>query len=55
MQQHAMHFWTHLVVLCSLEQEVGSAVLRGQILSSNFVISGIMALSRQLGTLEKKG
>jgi hypothetical protein len=31
-------FWTHLVVLCSLEQEGVTVVLRGQILSSTFVI-----------------
>ena len=37
MQQHTGHFWTHLVVLCSLEQEGGAAVLRGNILSSNFI------------------
>ena len=37
MQQHRKQFWTPLVVLCSLEQEVGTAVgtvLRGE----NFVI-----------------
>jgi hypothetical protein len=38
MKNHTRHFWTQLVVLCSLEQEGGAAVLRGQILSSNFVI-----------------
>jgi hypothetical protein len=56
MQQHTKHFWTHLVVLCSLEQEGGP-------LRANFVIklchqslpfSGCMVLSRQLGTKQKK-
>jgi hypothetical protein len=37
MQQHTRDFWTHLVVLCSLEQEGGAAVICGKILSSNFV------------------
>ena len=36
MQQHTRHVWTHLVVLCSLEQEGGAVVLRGQLLSSKF-------------------
>jgi hypothetical protein len=57
MQHHTRHFWTHLV-LCSLEQEGGAAVFRGQILLSNFchqslAFSGFMVLSRQLGTLKK--
>ena len=34
MQEHTTHFWTHLVVVCSLEQEGDAAVHRGQILSS---------------------
>ena len=34
MQWHTIHFWAHLVVMCSLEQEGGMAVLREQILSS---------------------
>ena len=34
MEQHALQFWTHLVVLCSLEQEGGAEVLRGKIWSS---------------------
>jgi hypothetical protein len=38
MQQHTRHVWTHLVVLCSLEQEGGAAFLLGQNLSSNFDI-----------------
>jgi hypothetical protein len=38
MQQHTRHFWTHIVVLYSLEQEGGAVVLRGKILSSNFGI-----------------
>ena len=39
MQQHRIHLWTHLVVLCSLEEEGATAILRGQILSSK---SGIL-------------
>jgi hypothetical protein len=56
MQQHTRHFWTHLVVLYSLEQEVGAAVLHGQILSSNFVIKVWHSLDlwEQLGTLGEK-
>jgi hypothetical protein len=57
MQQHTIHFWNHLV-LCSLEQEGGAAVLRGQILSLNVIslaFFGFMVLSRQLGTQKKQG
>jgi hypothetical protein len=39
MQQHTTHFWTHLVVLCSLEQEGGVAAIRRQTLPSK---SGIL-------------
>ena len=59
MQQHTKYFWTHLVVLCSLEKEGGVAVVRGKMLSSNFnqslKVSGFMVLLRQLGTQGKKG
>ena len=53
MQQHTRHFWTHLVVLCSLEQEGAAAVLSGQILSSKSGILWIYGALRQLGTLKK--
>ena len=56
MQQHTIHFWTHLVVLCSLEQEGGMVVLRGQIIKlghQSLTFSGFMVLSRQLGTQKK--
>jgi hypothetical protein len=32
MQQHSSHFWTHFVVLCSLEQQGGA----WEIMPSNF-------------------
>jgi hypothetical protein len=49
MPPHTRHFWTHLVVLCSFEQEGGTAVHRGQILSSKLGILWIYVASRQLG------
>ena len=57
MQQHTIHVWTHLVVLCSLEQEGGTAVLRGKIvikLYQSLAFSGFMVLSLQLGTQGEK-
>jgi hypothetical protein len=54
MQQHTRHFWTYLVVLCSLEQEGGAAVLRGKFCHQSLAFSGFMVLSRQLRTQEKK-
>jgi hypothetical protein len=37
MQQHTIHFWTHLVVLCSLEQEGGAAVLVGKFYHQTYI------------------
>ena len=55
MQQHTIHFWTHLVVLCSLEQEGGATVLLvGKFCNQSLAFSGFMVLSRQLKTLGKK-
>jgi hypothetical protein len=34
-KQHTRHFWTHLIVLCSLEREDGVVVLRWKMFSSN--------------------
>ena len=53
MQQHTIHFWTHLVVLCSLEQEGGAAVLRGQILSLKSGILWIYGAFKTTGNAEK--
>ena len=47
MQQHAYIFFTHVVVLCSLEQEGGMEVHHGQILSSK---SGIVWIYGALKT-----
>jgi hypothetical protein len=54
MQQHTRHFWTHLVVLCSLEQEGGAAVLHGHILSSKSVILWIYGAFKTTGNLNFK-
>ena len=54
MQQNTIHFWTHLVVLCPLEQEGGAAVLCGQTLSSKSGILWIYGDSWQLGTARRR-
>ena len=54
MQQHTIHFWTCLIVLCSLEQEGGAAVFRGQILSSKSGILWIFGVFNTTGKSEKK-
>ena len=53
MQQHTIHFWTHLV-LCSLEQEGGVVVLRGQVLSSKSGILWIYGAFKTTGNSGKK-
>jgi hypothetical protein len=53
MQQHRIHFWTHLVVLCSLEQEGGATVLLGHILSSMSAILWIHGAFKTTGNSEK--
>ena len=53
MQQHTIHFWTDLVVLYSLKQEGGSAVLCGLILSSKSDILWIYGAFKTTGNSEK--
>jgi hypothetical protein len=53
MQQHTIHFWTHPVVLCSLEKEGGAAFLRGKFCHQSLSLSGFMVISKQLGTQKK--
>jgi hypothetical protein len=52
MQQHTIHFWTHLVVLCSLEQEGDKVFLPGQMLSSKAGILWISGAFKTTGALE---
>ena len=49
-----MHFWPHLVLLFSLEQEGGAAALRGQMLSSKSDILWIDDAFKTTGNSEKK-
>jgi hypothetical protein len=53
MQQHTIHFWTHLVVLCSLEQEGGAGVICGQILSLKSLILWLYGAIKKTGNSEK--
>ena len=59
MQQHTRPFWTHLVVLCSLEKEGGAAILLvgklyHQTLSSKSGILWIYGAFKTTGNSGKK-
>ena len=52
MQQHTIHFWTHLVVLSSLEQEGGAAFWENVVIKLCHQ-SGILWIYGQQGTRKK--
>jgi hypothetical protein len=53
MQQHTKHFWTHLVLLCSLKQKGGAAVRHGKMLSLMSGFLWIVVYPRQLRTQKR--